>query len=304
MISIITPVFNRVSLIDQAIESVVYQEDSLVEHIIIDGGSTDGTLDILSKYPHLKIVSEPDQGMYDAINRGLELAQGNIIGFLNSDDIYVENIFSKILQVFNDEQILAVVGEAIIFSEMADGTLNIRRRFSPESFTSLLELTTKRGPFFNAWFFRKSLFEKIGNFNTHYRIAGDREFMLRFALSGLQYTKLNYPVYKYRQHSGSMTFGIKDQMLDPIYKEHIFMTRSILEHNNLSKQGRNLIRDLHTRNTLDMAFRSLKKINLCNFTYYFHRGLKIDAFWFLKFVLRAGRAIKTQRQQYQEKPNI
>ncbi len=75
-------------MIGQAVGSVIKQNYFPVEHIIVDGGSTDGTLDLLAQFPHLKVVSGPDNGMYDALNKGLKLAHGEIIGFLNTDDLY------------------------------------------------------------------------------------------------------------------------------------------------------------------------------------------------------------------------
>ncbi|MDX2476604.1 MAG: glycosyltransferase, partial [Gammaproteobacteria bacterium] len=92
-ISVITVVFNAVETIEDTIKSVIDQDYDDIEHIIIDGGSTDGTLDVVNCYKdHLaKVVSEPDNGIYDAMNKGIALASGNIIGFLNADDLYAHN---------------------------------------------------------------------------------------------------------------------------------------------------------------------------------------------------------------------
>ena len=95
-ITTITPSLNRAKFIDEAIKSVLNQDYPHVEHIIIDGGSTDGTLDVLALYPNLKVISEPDQGIYDAINKGIRMAKGDIIGILNSDDYYEPNFFSEL----------------------------------------------------------------------------------------------------------------------------------------------------------------------------------------------------------------
>jgi len=175
LISIITPSLNRAGMIETAIESVLVQNYPHFEHIIMDGGSTDGTLDVLAKYPHLKVFSGQDSGMYDAINKGLDLCTGEVIGFLNSDDCYAEHAFAKIASVFK-EGVLAVAGGAVIYSERDNGEKQVVMSFSPKG-KDVLELATTGSPFFNAWFFHRSVFDRIGKFNIQYQIAGDREFM-------------------------------------------------------------------------------------------------------------------------------
>jgi glycosyltransferase involved in cell wall biosynthesis len=281
-ISIITPAFNRADFIANAVESVLFQNYKDIEHIIVDGGSTDGTLELLKRYPHLKIQSGRDNGMYDALNKGLELVKGEIVGFLNTDDLYAENIFSIVAEKFQRQDILAIAGEASIFTVSPDGRSNTISNYSPQS-SSLLKASTIGSPYMNAWFFRRSIFEKIHKFNVHYRIAADREFMLRFALSGLPYEIINTLFYQYRKHSGSMTMGLTDQKLQRIIDEHVFMTGAYLEKKNLPIDARSLIRKLRTRETSEMAVRSLRKLKFDKFTYYSRRGCEYDPLWFPKF---------------------
>ncbi len=114
--SVITPSFNRVEFVRTAIESVLAQHYEPFEHIIMDGGSTDGTLELLASYPHLRVVSEPDQGLYDALNKGISMARGEIIGQLSSDDFYAPGIFSLIAELFSQNpEADAVSGGARIF---------------------------------------------------------------------------------------------------------------------------------------------------------------------------------------------
>lgn len=101
-ISIVTPSFNQGKFIEEAILSVKNQNYNDFEHIIIDGGSTDNTIEILKKYPHLIWISEPDEGQSDAINKGFNRATGDIIGWLNTDDFYLPDIFSIVVNEFKD----------------------------------------------------------------------------------------------------------------------------------------------------------------------------------------------------------
>ena len=286
LFSIITPCLNRAEFIFEAVESVLAQNYKDFEHIIIDGGSTDGTLELLERYPHLKIQSDQDQGMYDAINKGLKLAKGEIIGFLNSDDLYAEDVFAIVAEKFKKQDTLAVAGEALIFSVSSDGVTNIVSNYSPQA-DNLLRISTIGDPYFNAWFFRRSIFKQTDKFDTSYRIIADREFMLRLALSGLHYETISKLIYRYRKHPDSMTFDITDHKLQSIIDEHIFMTGTYLEKRNLPLEARNLIRQLRTRDTSDMAVCSLRKFDFDKFIYYLQRGIKYDPLWLLSFTRRA-----------------
>ena len=97
LISIITPCLNRANFIEEAIESVLDQISPNVEHIIMDVGSTDGTLELLNNYPHLRIISQPDRGMCEAFNKVIQIASGEVIGFLNTDDFNEPNVFASIV---------------------------------------------------------------------------------------------------------------------------------------------------------------------------------------------------------------
>lgn len=292
-ISIITPSLNRAGMIAAAIESVLLQNYPNFEHIIIDGGSTDGTLELLKKYPHLKIQVGHDKGMYDALNKGLDLAKGEIIGFLNSDDLYAKNIFSEIANCFEDDRVQAVAGEALIYTVSPDGETNIVSDFSPKG-TSILENSTIGDPYFNAWFFRRSVFEQIGNFKRKYKIVADREFMLRFALRRLRYTNLNKLVYQYRQHIGSMTFSITDQKFERIANEHITMTSFYLQQRSLPKPVRKLLRQLRTRDTVDIVICCAKTKDLRKSVSFFIAGMKYDLKWPFKFGQKALQLIRAK----------
>jgi len=99
-ITIITPCLNAAPFLSEALESVVNQCVTGMEHMVLDGGSTDGTLDILNSFPGLRVVNGPDRGSHDAMNKGVELAKGDIIGFLNADDTYEVGVFTDIAMHF------------------------------------------------------------------------------------------------------------------------------------------------------------------------------------------------------------
>ncbi len=180
-ISIITVVWNNINTINDTINSVLSQNYNNIEHIVIDGGSTDGTLSLLrSRRDQLSaLVSEPDDGIYDAMNKGIELAKGEVIGFLNSDDFYFNNeVISKVAREFTKDQFLEANYADLIYVDQID-TSKIIRYFKSSEF--------KQGLFLKGWcpphptfFVRKSVYKRYGNFNLNYNLASDVDIMMRF----------------------------------------------------------------------------------------------------------------------------
>jgi glycosyltransferase involved in cell wall biosynthesis len=211
LISIITPCLNRADFIREAVESVLAQNYPAFEHIIMDGGSTDGTLDILTAYPHLHVVSEPDQGMYDAINKGLRLARGEIIGLLNTDDLYAAGCFDAVASAFEENpDTLAVVGGVTIFTDDLDGHVPVNS-FPPIAANELWYRVIQGSPVTNAWFYRPSIFERAGSFDTRFRYSADRFFLIHITLdNNIRPVAIAQVLYQYRQHSGSATITTLD----------------------------------------------------------------------------------------------
>jgi glycosyltransferase len=179
-ISIITVVFNNKKTIKDAIESVLSQTYKNIEYIIIDGASTDGTVEIIKSYKNkiAKFISEPDKGLYDAMNKGLHLATGDVIGILNSDDIYIDSkVVSKVVNLFQHSGAEIVYGD-LQYVDRANTDIVIRT-WNSGKYTS--------GLFKEGWhpphptcFVKKSIYDKYGDFDLRYKIAADYEIMLRF----------------------------------------------------------------------------------------------------------------------------
>jgi glycosyltransferase involved in cell wall biosynthesis len=285
-ITVVTPCLNGVRYLGEAIESVLRQRYPNTEHIVVDGGSTDGTLELLSRYPHLKVLKGPDRGVYDAINKALAVAEGEIIGVLNSDDCYADDVFFAVNDDLTDEDVMALAGDAISFRGAANAPHSEVDRFTNAG-RDLLYHSTLGNPSINAWFFRASVFASLGGFDAAYRVAGDREFMLRLACSGLRCAQLSKLVYQYRIHPDSMTFGGNEGISETIGREHDKMTDEYLHKRGLSKRARGLIRQARTRDTLRLAIRSAQRHHWRRLIFYSAAGTRHDPIWPLRFAKRA-----------------
>jgi glycosyltransferase involved in cell wall biosynthesis len=183
-ITIITPVFNGAKYIRQCIENVINQNCDSVEHLIMDGLSTDGTQEIVKEFaenhPHIRLISEKDKGQSDAMNKGIAAAKGEIISFLNVDDFYEPGVFNRILEIFKDlPEPSFVCGNLNIWN--ADGSL---KHFNKPNRISLVELVSNcfEWPYNPAaYFYHKSLHEKTGLYNTQNHFCMDYEFIIESA---------------------------------------------------------------------------------------------------------------------------
>ncbi len=180
-ISVITVVYNGEKTIRDCINSVLFQNYPDLEYIIVDGQSTDGTLTIVRSYGEKihTVISGPDSGMYEAMNKGIEAATGDIVAILNSDDMYASSdVLEKVSREFEKNKEIGCVYGDLQYVDKNDTSI-VRRIWKSKSYTPGL---FKRGwhPAHPAFFVRKSVYEKYGLYNTDLRIASDYEMMLRF----------------------------------------------------------------------------------------------------------------------------
>jgi len=209
-ISIITVCYNSVSTIEQAFNSVFSQDYHDVELIVVDGASTDGTLNIIEKYKDQigSYISEPDEGIYDAMNKGIGLATGDIIGILNSDDFFSSNsILSQVAAALEDISIDAVYGDVAIVSPK--NTKKVVRYFSSEAFRPE-GFAYGYMPAHPTFYTRKKHYKRQGGFKTNYHIAADYELLIRFLVTDklkTKYLKLNMVTMRLGGRTSSSLYG-------------------------------------------------------------------------------------------------
>tara|TARA_R110002051_G_scaffold184787_1_gene254014 strand:- start:397 stop:1146 length:750 start_codon:yes stop_codon:yes gene_type:complete len=178
-ISIITVCFNSITTLEDTIKSVISQTYQDIEYIVIDGGSTDGTLDLIHKYKkHInKTVSEPDKGIFDAMNKGVKMATGDIVGLINSDDLFDSNqVIEKVMKVFNSNPQLDSLYADLYYVSQTDTNKTIRHW-----------VTGRKKSFHKGWhpghptfYVKKNIYDTKGLYNIDLTLAADFEIMLRF----------------------------------------------------------------------------------------------------------------------------
>lgn len=211
-ISIITVSYNSAPYIRECIDSVLMQEGIDLEYIIIDGASTDGTVEIVKSYGDriTKFVSEPDAGIYDAMNKGLAMASGDIIGMLNADDIYAhKEVLEHVLSEMAGNEIDCLFGDLVYFKDEDPDT--IVRYYRAKGFRPSWFSQGKMPPH-PTFFVKRHMYEQHGNFNTDLRICADYDLMVRFfVLHKARYHYLPETMVRMRT-GGASTSGISSTL--------------------------------------------------------------------------------------------
>ncbi|QBN19599.1 glycosyltransferase family 2 protein [Flavobacterium nackdongense] len=218
-VTIITVCYNRKATIGKAIKSVLEQNYDDIEYIIVDGNSTDGTKEIIESYGNRisQFISEPDKGMYDAINKGLKLATGDVIGLMHSDDeFYDVNAVRKIVARFQyDSSLEGVYGDGVYVSNDSSERL-IRNRIG--GIFSLKKVKKGWLPLHPTVYLKKSVIDKYGVYNLDFKIASDTEFLLRYLYKyKIKMSYINSYIVKMRM--GGMSTNLK-QALEVLYEDY------------------------------------------------------------------------------------
>lgn len=225
-VSIVTVVYNCAATIRGCIDSVLGQDYDDIEYIVVDGKSNDGTVDIVRSYGDSisKFISEKDKGIYDAMNKGLALATGDVVGILNADDFfYAENTISRIAEAFTKEPELdATIGDIVFVN---DNNTRILRHYNARKWRPS-KFAWGYMPPHPSFFCKRTLFDQLGYYKTDYKIAADYELLIRY----LYVNKINYkylPVITTRMRMG----GVSTRNINSIITLNKEIKRACRENN-------------------------------------------------------------------------
>ncbi len=183
-ISVITAVFNRAATLGEAMRSVHSQKWGNIEHIVVDGGSTDGTLGVIEAHVAgvAQLINGPDRGLYDALNKGIHAATGDIVGFLHADDTFASpHALARIASAFEDPAVGAVYGDLVYVKK--DDVSRVVRYWQAGKYLRN-QLSQGWMPPHPTFYVRRDVYSRFGVFDTRYRIAADYENMLRILWRG------------------------------------------------------------------------------------------------------------------------
>jgi glycosyltransferase involved in cell wall biosynthesis len=201
-ISVITATLDRRDLTERAVRSVIAQGLDGVEHIVIDGGSRDGTREMLAGFPHLVVIAEPDNSLYEAWNKGVARAGGDLLVILNSDDELPQGAFAAAREAWHRDPAVEMISGPVEIRDEAGGC----RLVSDSRILSLREQDVRSGaPFINGRYLARSLLDRVGPFDERWRIVADQDWLMRALLAGVRRTRVVTPLYRYLAHAGSIT---------------------------------------------------------------------------------------------------
>ncbi|HIA02772.1 MAG TPA: glycosyltransferase [Myxococcales bacterium] len=212
VISVITVVYNAADTIADTLGSVASQTYSNIEYIVVDGGSSDGTLAVIEKYRDVitHFVSEPDAGIYDAMNKGIGLATGDVVGFLNADDIFADaGVLGRVALAMQNTSLQACFGDVVFVGDDMETAVRYYRSsgFSPG------RLAYGWMPAHPSLYLRRDLFDRYGNFRTDYEIAADYELVARlFGKHRISYVYLPW-VFVNMRLGGVSTKGLRNSFI-------------------------------------------------------------------------------------------
>lgn len=207
LLSVVTVCLNRAATIAAAIESLEQQLAPDIEHLVIDGGSTDGTLEVLARYPHLRVISEPDSGLYDAMNKGIRLAQGTYICLLNSDDLLGGDVLAAVRPYLEANYDVVCTGAEFLVADPVSTWRVTECIDAPEEIVLSPATACLGSPLINAKFMNRALLIESGLFDLKYKLASDVDLLIRLAQRRPRIAVVDCVGYRYVAHADSLTIN-------------------------------------------------------------------------------------------------
>jgi glycosyltransferase involved in cell wall biosynthesis len=248
-ISIITATLDSARFLEACIASVGEQGGAEIEHILVDGGSSDATLAIARGHPRIIVLERPGCGIYEAWNIGLTVATGAFIGFCNSDDFYAPEAIARVaIAVAAHPDAWLVSGRSVQFRHDESGHMvEIATYADPPMDRLRFEGLDLFGPAPNARFFARKLFDRFGEFDTRYRLSSDCAFLMKLALAELPVVWLDEIIYYYRSHPHSTTLGGQLDNFTITLDEKLRIGREFLSSGNLNAGQRHHLDEAMSR---------------------------------------------------------
>ena len=211
LLTVITVCLNRADTIAMALDSVARQLAAVpsgdIEHLVIDGGSTDGTLAVAARFTHARVLSEADCGLYDAMNKGVGLATGRYVCFLNSDDALADGVIAAVRPFMLAGHDAICTGTDFVRDGAQGRREVIETLVAPDAIVLSPATATLGSPLLNAKFFRRDFLRSVGPFDLRYRLASDVDLLLRAALARPRIAVLPMVGHHYMEHAGSLTIN-------------------------------------------------------------------------------------------------
>ena len=279
LFTIITPTLNASATLEDAVCSAMGQRIEC-EHLIMDGCSSDRTLEIAHSFPHLTVHSGRDRGHYDAMNRGAFFARGEWLIFLQADDWLPEGalaVFQAAIEKNPAAEILTGSAEAV--HQVGENLWETRWQRTSDSDKALTVENIALGePMLNARAIRKSLFKKAGPFDLAYSLASDRDFLLKLTALQPQAATVDAPTYRYRWHEGSRTMNAGNSLSRRLTAENLAIAEKHIESaTELSVQQ--LLKLWHSRQSTQAALCALEALHPLAFLQASFRATRINPSW-------------------------
>jgi len=271
-------------------ESLLPQLSGDVEHLLIDACSSDGTLDIARKYPHLTLLSERDHGIYDGMNKGAALAKGEWILFLQADDwLPAGTIETYRKAILEDPMASVICGSAEAVKETQGGWSGVWSVTETSRKLLTAENIALGEPMINARLFKKRAFEELGGFSLDYTLASDRDFLLKASAAGMNQQEVDVMTYRYRWHSGSSTMTEGNALTARLSQENLAIAKAHLQKSN--GRTKSVLRQWHDRLTVQAAMNALEECRWGDLLKCFKEGSSENPGWMACFTAEILRSL-------------